>query len=138
MFCPECSADIGERHPFYKFCGATLASTTTESQPACKVCDRGVLVPKKIFRMSWPVVAIGYILLIPSVLGMLLSVLFLIAVTWSAASGVAASGPGAALSEAFAIVLGITSFVGGLLGWLLVMKKRVLQCSVCRATVSAS
>ncbi len=38
----------------------------------------------------------------------------------------------------FAIVLVIASFVGGLLGWLLVMKKRVLRCSVCSATVRAS
>jgi hypothetical protein len=47
-------------------------------QPSCKICERGVLVPKKIYRMSGPVVAIGF------------------------------------------------------------MKKRVLQCSVCRTTVSAS
>lgn len=37
-----------------------------------------------------------------------------------------------------AIVVGVTSFVGGLLGWLLVMKKRVLQCDVCGAVVNAS
>jgi hypothetical protein len=37
-----------------------------------------------------------------------------------------------------AAVIGIASFVGGLLGWLLVMRKRVLRCSVCGATVSAS
>jgi hypothetical protein len=38
----------------------------------------------------------------------------------------------------FAIVCGIACFVGGLLGWLLVMKKRVLQCDVCGAVVNAS
>ncbi len=32
----------------------------------------------------------------------------------------------------------VASFVAGLLGRLLVMKKRILQCTVCRATVSAS
>jgi hypothetical protein len=37
-----------------------------------------------------------------------------------------------------AISLGVAFFVGGLLGWLLVMRKRVLQCSVCGAVVSAS
>lgn len=37
-----------------------------------------------------------------------------------------------------AIGLGIASFVGGLLGWLLVMKKRVLQCDYCGAVVNAS
>ncbi len=38
----------------------------------------------------------------------------------------------------FAIALGIACFVGGLLGWLLVMRKRVLKCSVCGAVVNAS
>jgi hypothetical protein len=38
----------------------------------------------------------------------------------------------------FSILWGIAFFVGGLLGWLLVMKKRVLQCDVCGAVVSAS
>jgi hypothetical protein len=42
------------------------------------------------------------------------------------------------VSSGFAISLGIASFVGGLLGWLLVMKKRVLQCDVCGAVVNAS
>ena len=32
-----------------------------------------------------------------------------------------------------AVTLGIIFFVGGLTGWLLVMKKRVLQCNVCGA-----
>jgi hypothetical protein len=43
--------------------------------PTCKVCERGQLIPKKIFRMSGPVVVIGFILLIPSVLGMLAATL---------------------------------------------------------------
>ena len=41
----------------------------------CKICDRGVLTSKTIFRMSAPVVAIGFILLIPSIVGMALSAL---------------------------------------------------------------
>jgi len=42
------------------------------------------------------------------------------------------------IGSGFAIALGIASFVGGLLGWLLVMRKRVLQCNVCGAVVNAS
>jgi hypothetical protein len=42
------------------------------------------------------------------------------------------------LGGGFSIVLGVSSFVGGLLGWLLVMRKRVLQCDVCGAVVNAS
>lgn len=37
-----------------------------------------------------------------------------------------------------AIAMLVISFVGGLLGWLLVMRKRVLQCEVCGAVVNAS
>jgi hypothetical protein len=42
------------------------------------------------------------------------------------------------LGNAFFIGWGIAFFVSGLLGWLLVMKKRVLQCDVCGAVVNAS
>lgn len=42
------------------------------------------------------------------------------------------------LLVAVAIAVGIPSFVAGLFGWLLVMKKHVLRCSACGATVNAS
>jgi hypothetical protein len=42
------------------------------------------------------------------------------------------------LGSALIIAIGIASFVGGLLGWLLVMRKRVLQCDICGAVVNAS
>jgi hypothetical protein len=42
------------------------------------------------------------------------------------------------LGGGFAIALGIAFFVSGLLGWLLVMRKRVLQCSACGAVINAS
>jgi hypothetical protein len=210
--------------------------------PTCKVCERGQLLPKKSFRMSGPVVAIGFILLIPSVLGMVAAGLIFLGVIALNGNGpsstandaiepiredwdtqyrrncinnpqadttapmkqrvqvcectlteykksnsveyagqvcaqrlqagtlgavdrdtkrlydnlIGTSSPDGGAVErvqmqrkgvsplfniigsTFAIVLGISSFVGGLLGWLLTMKKRVLQCSVCGATVSAS
>ena len=43
----------------------------------CKICERGTLIPRKVFRLSGPAVAIGYILLIPSVLGMIFCALML-------------------------------------------------------------
>ena len=42
------------------------------------------------------------------------------------------------LGNAFFIGWGVAFFVSGLLGWLLLMKKRVLQCDVCGAVVNAS
>lgn len=203
----------------------------------CTVCKYGVLENKKLYRLSGPAVVIGYILLIPSVLGMIASLLLLLGVivfnpgdlktevpeTSQQSADVAKfrnscrdgfiakyteisgsmpthaqttaycecilSGyhptvainmgslirfcsqqlddgtlpPPSSETEAlyfpttqqlkgdtllwnilrifggaYAIIFGIASFVGGLLGWLLVMKKHVLQCNACGATINAS
>jgi hypothetical protein len=45
---------------------------------------------------------------------------------------------GQALAERMYFFLGVMAFVSGLLGWLLVMKERVLQCCTCSAVVNAS
>jgi hypothetical protein len=161
----------------------------------CRVCDQGQLVHSKVHRLSGPAVTIGYILLIPSLLGVLLSLFFLVAswvgaaaaatelspVTSEAlrttgvppelqqkleqghpvtesemtsltpvqrsaiesanrqrAASVAGSGCAAACGTGLAGVGVVLSLVGGLVGWLLVMKKRVLKCNRCGATVAAS
>jgi hypothetical protein len=113
-----------------------MATPQSQSPVACKVCERGELLPKKIFRMSVPVVVIGFIFLIPSILGMSVGALLLIAIAASRPLGIVVGAPG--FIATLAIIIGVPSFVGGLLGWLLVMKKRVLQCSVCGAVISAS
>ena len=38
----------------------------------------------------------------------------------------------------FSIFVIVVSFVGGLLGWLLIMRKRVLECARCGAIIPAS
>ena len=92
----------------------------------CKVCDRGTLAQKKIFRMSTPVVVIGFILLIPSALGILFNLFWLLAFVFvptgnvdeNAVLGVREVGSG------LAIFFAILCFVGGLWsGWLLVMRE---------------
>jgi hypothetical protein len=145
--------------------------------------------------MSIPVVVIGFILLVPSILGILFGGLMLFG---SAAAGPAAAtsgerevrtrlsaqripdriiedvvasnpiddsrlvgltpqqqsavheaqmtssvnkigaGAGTACGVGFALLMIVGSFVGGLLGWLLIMRKRVLQCARCGAVVAAS
>ena len=101
----------------------------------CKVCDRGSLIPTKKYRLSGPVVFIGYILLIPSVLGVLFC-----AFSFATLSALMQPGEETAtgLAGGIFIILGIASFVGGLLGWLLVMKKKVLLCNSCGAAINAS
>lgn len=115
--------------------------------PECPTCRAGVLTRTRLYRMSTPVVAIGYILLVPSVLGMVLTVLFsgfmiLFPIVGGAAAGDADTvAAGGLLAPCFALngVCGvIVWFVLGLLGWILIMKKTVLRCSACQMTVSAA
>ncbi len=219
---------------------AHLGRNFTSSYLTCKVCDRGALSSKKVYRLSGPAVVIGYILLIPSILGIISCALMLVLINarWEDTLGVHRSAPSQsfqssfdssfrqscaasvrrnyqaagvpappgqvekycecalstfketgsetttaetcnqrandgsletpdenvaafysgeitregqdtaagsrlfnffrALGSTFVIATGVGFFVGGLLGWLLVMKKRVLQCHFCGAVVNAS
>jgi hypothetical protein len=83
--------------------------------------------------MSAPVVVIGYIFLIPSILGVLAGCLLLFL-----SAGASDSGSSMFIVGGFAVTVIVSAFVGGLLGWLLVMKKRVLECENCGAIVPAS
>lgn len=222
--------------------GSQPSSMPRSTYLTCKVCDSGTLSSKTVFRMSGPVAAIGFILLVPSILGIIFSAFVFFGVNISSAlmffgiesaantsdsippfqsdfdasfrkscavgvrqtnqevgyhasqqlieqycecslstfketgsettasqtclqkategtleplspdvdafySGNSPSrglvAPVASLATSvigsgYAIAIGIASFVGGLLGWLLVMRKRVLQCNVCGAVVNAS
>jgi hypothetical protein len=145
--------------------------------------------------MSGPVVVIGFILLIPSVVGMLVGILTLVGVGMNipsmnpetrtsleaqqvpepvitqvaankpideaqlaaltpqqqkavrdAQSSVSGPWPGKAKASPGAFVVAgglclfviVVSFVAALLGWILIMRKRVLQCTHCGAVVPAS
>jgi hypothetical protein len=165
----------------------------------CKTCDVGELRSKRTYRLSAVVVAIGYILLIPSVLGILFSFYLYVqnasalniakntvrssarteAVEKLRKAGIADAlvlkalapegltveekrlltpeqrtsieqvasdavtsernlGLAGTVVSGVALLLGTVSFVGGLFGWVLVMKKSVLQCTACSAVVAAS
>jgi hypothetical protein len=74
-----------EPSPESKEGGQPVHSTYSEGRPwngglICKVCDSGRLKFRSLFRMSGPAVVIGFILLIPSICGMVFSVLVLIGV----------------------------------------------------------
>ncbi len=108
-------------------------------QVRCKVCDSGTLIQRKKYRMSGPVVFIGYILLIPSILGILFSAfMFFTAATTTNIDTSSGSNVAAGILGGFSIFMGIAALVSGLLGWLLIMKKQVLECDVCHAVVNAS
>ena len=109
---------------------------TLKMDVICKICDKGALIQKRKYRMSGPVVLIGYILLIPSILGVLISAMTFFQL--SSVSSQANASAGAGLAGGFSIFIGLAFFVSGLLGWLLIMKKQILQCNVCGAVVNAA
>lgn len=173
----------------------TLRPRNMKSNPICRICNSGALQPKKVFRLSGPAVVIGYLLLIPSIIGILAGIGGVISAS-SVGSGIGdafknehrarlleagipidiaekaiedrplsetdrsvltgvqiatidgtarqikggQAGAGVASFAIGGIALGVAvaSLIGGLIGWLLVMKKRVLKCSYCGAVVSAS
>jgi hypothetical protein len=76
--------------------------------------------------MSTPVVMIGWIILTPCIIGMLISGLLFLDT---------ADNP---FGWIFSLPLVIAFFVAGLIGWLLVMKKHVLQCQTCGTLTDAA
>jgi hypothetical protein len=171
------------------------AAASVSTGPVCPTCQRGLLVLKKVHRMSTPVVVIGWLLLVPSFLGILIGIIMLVATGGAAtatssaldteirttlkrenipdaicdhviagnaltdaektnltdsqksaissaqlslSAGKVGAGAGAAIAGGLSIGLIVTAFIGGLLGWLLVMKKKVLQCSACSTVIAAS
>lgn len=145
--CTRCGSHNVEGAQFCGNCGAPvsavpISNSPVSANPACKVCDRGTLMRRKMRRLSGPAVAIGYILLIPSILGMAacaIMLLFILIV------GIAAVAHGSTFGTAIAgssflvfVYIGVTCFIFGLVGWLLIMKKHVLQCIYCGAVVDAA
>jgi hypothetical protein len=166
---------------------------TVQRTAGCAACGSGPLVRDRVYRLSGPAVAIGYILLIPSIIGIVgcgillvlsalgmtidmddamvdtykkmmrdagitepiinkvinnepltpddlstldfnqVSTIQQVQETKNSAPALACCGLGI---FGFGAIGGmILSFVSGLLGWLLVMKKNILQCRRCGASV---
>jgi len=99
--------------------------------PACKTSQS--MVATQIPRFSAPVRLVGYIIALPSVVGMASAALLVIVTTANVSSvahnGAAAGGSG--LSYAVAVMVAVASLASGLLGWLLIMKKKVFKCEAC-------
>lgn len=108
----------------------------------CKVCDAGTLVKKKKRVFSPTVVTIGYLILIPSMAGIALWGIQLWGSTKEAIrffqGDPLANGTAAFASAGLTLALIYCSFTGGLVGFLLIMKKKVLQCTHCDAVTPAS
>ncbi|MCX5782594.1 MAG: zinc ribbon domain-containing protein [Elusimicrobia bacterium] len=154
--CPECGHEISDKALHCVKCGCpiksdsaetikldsekkqTLPTVTTPIKTTaidCQACKQEkVMLPTKISRMSPVVVAIGWILTVPSILGIFFAILvFISTMQVSVASGTASTGTNVAtgIGVIVAVVIGIISLVIGLLGYILIMKKKVYKCSAC-------
>jgi len=105
----------------------------TSLQLDCNACKTsGSMHASKVGKFSKVVRVIGGILLIPSVLGMLIAVLiFFFWVLGSVGAARGPSGAEGAVVFVFCLFIGIASLVGGLLGWLLLMNRKVYKCVRC-------
>lgn len=115
----------------------------TNSAPICKICDRGHLERKEVYRLGGIVAAIGFVILIPSVVAMGVTIASVLMIYADVAketdpAQVDAANGAAALATLMGGGMFFAALVGGLLGWLLVLKKKLLKCSSCGATVTAS
>ncbi len=107
----------------------------------CNACkSEKSMKAAKIPRFTTILRIIGYIIVIPSVLGVLFAVLMFFS-TGSATSEVMstvqtdaeATGAaiGATIGFGMSAFIGAISLVGGLIGWLLLMKRKVFKCISC-------
>src|SRR5262249_42160733 len=139
-FCTACGQPLASGVKFCSQCGAktnSVESTSNvpivgQSNPRCRTCGVGLLQLEKKYRMSTPVVVIGYIILAPSVLFVIACLVTMIRISGSSYAD------GASMASGIVFLFALAGFVSGLVGWLLIMKKKVLCCKHCSAVVPAS
>jgi hypothetical protein len=111
------------------------------------MCGNGTIVTTKVYRNSTPVVAIGYVILVISLLWLLLVVVGLFIPPKpprDAPQGALAPFEkffpdlGDAIRDLGRVCVLFLSLPGALLGWLLVMKKKVQKCNKCGVEVPGS
>jgi len=140
-FCSACGQPLAPGVKFCSQCGAATSpadrvpppppAIASQSTPKCRTCGVGSLHLEKRFRMSTPFVTIGYIL-IQSLVFVIICVIAIFKIADLPSSD------GSSLATAMMFLLAVSGFVSGLLGWLLLMKKKVLSCGHCAAIVPAS
>ena len=116
-----------------------MSNVTNAPRLNCQACGgQHTMQPTQVSKMSPVVIVIGWLIAIPSILGVLFACLIFVAGFIGAgsvdpATEGAAAGAGAAmvLSGGTAACMGISSLISGLVGYLLIMKKKVWKCGQC-------
>jgi hypothetical protein len=88
----------------------------------CSACkEEKSMEETKVKKFSRVLRVIGYIIAIPSAIGIIFGIIML----------EAGAAFGGAIADSTSLFIGSVSLVGGLIGWLLLMKKKVFKCSNC-------
>ena len=99
--------------------------TSTEIRLDCQACKSSQSMRKaQIPRFTGLLRFIGFLIALPSALGVIFAVMTFVG-TIGGGGGVAVMGVG------ISMFIGLSSLVGGLIGWFLLMKKKVFKCVNC-------
>lgn len=108
------------------------AERRTTERIDCALCGRGELVRRAPYRFSGPVIVIGYLIVVPSVVLALFSLIGGLGLTGNEAAGVLGGFLGMNM-----MCSAVGFFISSLLGWFCIMKKKVLKCTACGAETAA-
>ena len=107
----------------------------------CSTCNSPrTMKSTKVSRFHGMVIFIGYLITIPSVFGLLFAVLMFFSTGNAANEVIEAAGSdaeragatiGAGIGFGFSMFVGVSSLIGGLVGWLIIAKKKVFKCISC-------
>lgn len=107
----------------------------------CNACKgEQSMVATKVSKFGGIVKFIGYVITIPSILGIIFALLLFVSAgsasnevmsTAQSDAEIAGAAIGAGIGFGAAIFIGISSLAGGLVGWILIMKKKVFKCTTC-------
>lgn len=117
-----------------------LQNAANPVQIDCQACrTSGSMVAAKIPRFSEIVRLIGFIFLVPSFLGLGVTSLMILSAVFggtnspptSSDAEVAGRAIGYTIVGGFILIVGAVSLISGLLGWLLIMTRKVFKCLRC-------
>lgn len=111
---------------FFQYNNPLMNDSKPQIRLDCKACDhQKSMIPSSLHKFSSVVVVIGKILIIPSILGIVGGL--------SCFVNSFEVDPG--LGFVMMLVISVPSLVFGLLGYLLVMRKKVYQCQYCSSII---
>lgn len=116
-------------------------ATQTQRRLDCSACGSAQsMAPTQVSKMSGVVQLIGWLIVVPSLLGVLFAALMFVAGLFATGevsstnmsdAEAAGAGLGLMMTSGTSLCLGASSLVSGLIGYLLIMKKKVWKCTQC-------